>query len=142
MTFVQNITDVDDKIIEKSKAEGISAAEVAAKYSQLFIEQMRQAGVLDPDIRPRATEEIPEMIELIKLLIDSGHAYVQDGDVYFQVDTFKGYGSLSGRDVENAESGHRDLRADGQGLEERKRSQADFALWKTAKPGEPCWDSP
>lgn len=128
VTFVQNVTDVDDKIIARAAEENTTAAKIAKKYTDLFIQDMHAAGVLDPDIRPKATEEIGPMIELVKNLIDAGHAYEQDGDVYFGVRSFKGYGSLSGRDVEDAEAGHRDLRADGQGLEGRKRDNADFAL--------------
>lgn len=128
VTFVQNVTDVDDKIIARAAEEKTTAAEIAKKYTDLFIQDMHAANILDPDIRPKATEEIPAMIELVESLIDNGHAYVEDGDVYFDVSSFKGYGSLSGRNVEDAESGHRDLRADGQGLEERKHNEADFAL--------------
>ena len=142
VTFVQNVTDVDDKIIGKSLEEGRSAAEVAAEYTEAFIEDMRAAGVLDPDIRPKATEEIPAMIELIQELIDGGHAYDADGDVYFNVRSFPAYGELSGRNVDEMESGHRELRADGKGVEDRKRDPLDFALWKAAKPGEPAWESP
>ena len=140
--FVQNITDVDDKIINKSKEEGRSAAEVAAEYTQAFIDDMHAVGVLDPDVRPKATEEIPEMIELVEQLIAGGHAYEADGDVYFSVRSFPEYGALSGRNVDEMESGHRELRAEGQGLEDRKQDLLDFALWKAAKPGEPSWDSP
>ena len=128
VTFVQNVTDVDDKIIARAAEENTTAAEIARKYTDLFIADMEAAGVLAPDIRPRATEEIDAMIELIQGLIDAGHAYEKDGDVYFDVRSFKGYGSLSGRDIENAQSGHRELRSDGQGLEERKQSEVDFAL--------------
>ena len=128
VVFVQNVTDVDDKIIARANEEGVSAADIAAKYTELFIKDMHDAGVLDPDIRPRATQEIPEMIELVQNLVNKGFAYEQDGDVYFDVHKFKGYGSLSGRDVDQAESGHRELLADGQGLEERKEHEADFAL--------------
>lgn len=128
VTFVQNVTDVDDKIIKRANEEGTTAAELAKKYTEFFISDMHDAGVLDPDIRPKATEEIPAMIKLVQNLIDNGHAYVQDGDVYYSVRSFKGYGSLSGRDVDNAESGHREMATDGQGLEGRKQDQADFAL--------------
>ena len=128
VTFVQNVTDVDDKIINRAAQENTTAAEIAKKYTDLFIEDMHAAGVMDPDIRPRATQEIDSMIELVQALVEKGHAYVQDGDVYFDVRSFKGYGSLSGRNVDEAESGHRQLQADGQGLEERKHAQADFAL--------------
>ncbi len=142
VTFVQNVTDVDDKIIGKSLEEGRSAAEVAAEYTEAFIADMRAAGVLDPDIRPKATEEIPAMIELIQELIDGGNAYDVDGDVYFSVRSFPAYGELSGRNVDEMESGHRELRADDKGVSDRKRDPLDFALWKAAKPGEPAWESP
>ena len=128
VTFVQNVTDVDDKIINRAAQENSTAAEIAKKYTDEFIGDMRAAGVLDPDIRPRATEEIDAMIELVSALIEKNHAYVQDGDVYFDVRSFKGYGSLSGRDIEDAQSGHRELQSDGLGLEDRKRAEHDFAL--------------
>ena len=140
--FVSNITDVDDKIIKKASEEGRSAAEVAAEYSQAFLDDMHAMNVQDPDVRPRATEEIPEMIQLIQELIDGGHAYEVEGDVYFSVRSYADYGALSGRNIDEMEGGHRELRADGQGLEDRKRDHLDFALWKAAKPGEPSWESP
>ncbi|MGN0301772.1 MAG: cysteine--tRNA ligase [Anaerotardibacter sp.] len=142
VTFVQNVTDVDDKIINKAREEGRTAAEVAQEFTEAFIADMRAAGVLDPDIRPKATEEIDTMINLVQKLIDKGHAYEVDGDVYFAVRSYDGYGQLSGRNIDEMESGHRELRADGQGLEDRKRDPLDFALWKAAKPGEPSWTSP
>ncbi len=142
VTFVQNVTDVDDKIINRAAEEGRTAAEVAAEYTAAFIQDMHAAGVADPTIRPKATEEIPAMIELVQSLVDKGHAYVVDGDVYFSVRSDPRYGTLSGRNVDEMESGHRELRADGQGLEDRKQDPLDFALWKAAKPGEPAWDSP
>ncbi len=121
VTFVQNITDVDDKIINKAKEENRSAADVAAEYAQAFIDDMHAAGVMDPDIRPRATEEIDAMIALVEKLVAQGHAYEVEGDVYFAVRSYDGYGKLSNRNVDEMESGHRELRADGQGLEDRKR---------------------
>ena len=142
VTFVQNVTDVDDKIINKALEEGRTAAEVAEEYTDAFIADMHAAGVQDPDIRPKATEEIDTMIKLVQRLIDKGHAYEVDGDVYFAVRSYSAYGELSNRNVDEMESGHRELRADGQGLEDRKRDPLDFALWKTAKPGEPSWTSP
>lgn len=142
VTFVQNVTDVDDKIIARAAEEERTAAEVAAEYTEAFINDMHAAGVLDPDIRPKATEEIPEMIKLIQELIDGGHAYVADGDVYFSVRSYPAYGELSGRNIDDMEAGHRELRSDGQGLEDRKQDPLDFALWKAAKPGEPSWTSP
>ena len=134
VTFVQNVTDVDDKIINKALEEGRTAAEVAEEYTDAFIADMHAAGVQDPDIRPKATEEIDTMIKLVQRLIDKGHAYEVDGDVYFAVRSYSAYGELSNRNVDEMESGHRELRADGQGLEDRKRDPPDFALWKTAKP--------
>lgn len=142
VTFVQNVTDVDDKIIKRANEEGRSAAEVAAEYTRLFIEDMHAAGVEDPDVRPKATEEIGTMIELVQQLVEGGHAYEVEGDVYFAVRSYDAYGQLSGRNIDEMEGGHRELRADGQGLEDRKRDPLDFALWKAAKPGEPSWDSP
>ncbi len=142
VTFVQNITDVDDKIIARANEEERAAAEVAADYTESFIEDVHAIGVQDPDVRPRATEEIGEMVDLVQRLVDGGHAYEVDGDVYFSVRSFDGYGELSGRDVDEMEGGHRELRAEGLGLDDRKRDPLDFALWKAAKPGEPSWDSP
>lgn len=142
VTFVQNVTDVDDKIIKRANEEGRTAAEVASEYTERFIADMHEAGVKDPDVRPKATEEIGTMIELIEELIAGGHAYAVEGDVYFAVRSYEGYGQLSGRNIDEMEGGHRELRADGQGLEDRKRDPLDFALWKAAKPGEPSWPSP
>ena len=141
VTFVQNVTDVDDKIIKKANEEGRSAAEVAKEYTEAFIADMHATGVMDPDVRPKATEEIPAMIELVQAIIDRGHAYVEEGDVYFDVRSFPSYGKLSGRNIDEMESGHRDLVAGG-AVDDRKRDPLDFALWKAAKPGEPSWDSP
>ncbi|MDO4841756.1 MAG: class I tRNA ligase family protein, partial [Phoenicibacter congonensis] len=142
VTFVQNLTDCDDKIINKANEQGRTPEDVTEEFINKFISDMHDAGVLDPTIRPRATQEIPEMIEITQTLIEKGHAYEVDGDVYFDVASDKTYGVLSGRDVNDGESGHRTLIADGQGLEKRKRAEADFALWKASKPGEPSWDSP
>lgn len=141
VTFVQNVTDVDDKIIARASEEGRSASEVAAEYTDAFIQDMRALGVADPTVRPKATEEIDTMIALAERLIEEGHAYAtDDGDVYFSVRSFPDYGALSGRNVDDMEAGHRDLRTAG--IEDRKRDPLDFALWKAAKPEEPAWDSP
>lgn len=142
VTFVQNVTDVDDKIIARANEEGKSAEDIARYYTELFIADMEAANVLAPDIRPKATEEIPAMIELIERLIQNGHAYVIDGDVYFSVRSDTHYGSLSGRNIDEMEAGHRELRAAGGNIEDRKQDPLDFALWKAAKPNEPSWDSP
>ena len=141
VTFVQNVTDVDDKIIKKANEEGRTAEEVASEYTKAFIDDMHAVNVKDPTVRPKATEEIDTMIALVQKLIERGHAYATDeGDVYFDVRSFHSYGSLSGRNIDEMEAGHRDLRTEG--IEDRKRDPLDFALWKAAKPGEPAWDSP
>ena len=140
VVFVQNVTDVDDKIINKANEEGRTAAEVAEEYTKAFIEDMHKLGVKDPTVRPKATQEIDAMINLVKDLVDKGHAYEVDGDVYFSVRSYPGYGALSGRNVDEMEAGHRELRTSG--IEDRKRDPLDFALWKASKPGEPAWDSP
>lgn len=136
VSFVQNVTDVDDKIIKKSHEEGRSFSEVASEYTQAFIDAMDSVNVLPPTVRPKATETIPEMIDLIERLISSGHAYAVDGDVYFSVRSFPAYGKLSGRDVDDMRSGARIE------IDDRKNDPLDFALWKSAKPGEPSWKSP
>ena len=141
VVFVQNITDVDDKIINKANEEGRSAAEVAEEFTEAFISDMHAVNVMDPTVRPKATEEIDTMIALVEELIKGGHAYATDeGDVYFSVRSFPSYGALSGRDVDEMEAGHRELRTEG--IEDRKRDPLDFAVWKAAKPGEPAWESP
>ncbi len=137
VTFAQNLTDVDDKIINRANEEGRTAAEVAEEYSAAFIEQMHRFGILDPDIRPRATREIEAMQDMIKTLIEHDHAYVADnGDVYFSVRSDRDYGILSGRDVDQLRAGERVE------VNDEKRDPLDFALWKAAKPGEPSWPSP
>ena len=137
VTFAQNLTDVDDKIINRANEQGRTPEEVAAEFSDAFIEQMHRLSVLDPDIRPRATREIPAMIEMIQGLIEQGHAYAPgNGDVYFSVRSDPGYGCVSGRNVDELKVGAR-IEAN-----DEKRDPLDFALWKAAKPGEPMWDSP
>ena len=137
VTFAQNLTDVDDKIINRANEEGKTAAEVAEECSAAFIEQMHRFGVMDPDIRPRATREIEAMQEMISLLIERGHAYpVPSGDVYFSVRSDHSYGVLSGRDLDQMRAGERVE------VNDEKRDPFDFALWKAAKPGEPSWPSP
>ncbi|MEY8678518.1 cysteine--tRNA ligase [Granulimonas faecalis] len=135
--FAQNLTDVDDKIIQRANEEGVTAAELARTYSDAFIEQMGRLNVLAPDIRPRATQEIDAMVSMISGLIDQGNAYaVPSGDVYFSVRSCETYGRVSGRNVDELLVGAR--------IEENsdKRDPLDFALWKAAKPGEPSWESP
>lgn len=134
--YVRNFTDVDDKIIKRAQEEGITATKVAQKYIEAYHEDMKRLGVGRPDIEPKATEHIREMIEVIKGLIQKEHAYVVDGDVYFRVASFKEYGKLSKRNLEDLKAGARVE------VDERKSDPLDFALWKASKPGEPAWDSP
>lgn len=137
VTFVRNFTDVDDKIIARANLEGVAPHAVAQTYIDAFYEDMDRLGVLRADIEPRATEHIAEMIALCETLIAKGHAYpTPNGDVYFRVRSYDGYGRLSGRNIEELVSGAR--------IEpgEHKEDPLDFALWKGAKPGEPFWESP
>jgi cysteinyl-tRNA synthetase len=136
VTFVRNFTDIDDKIIRRAAQEGVSAREVSERNIAAFHEDMASLGVLAPDIEPKATEHVPEMIGLIQRLIAGGYAYVVDGDVYFEVRRFPAYGKLSGKNLDELQSGARVE------VDERKRDPRDFALWKSAKPGEPAWESP
>jgi cysteinyl-tRNA synthetase len=136
VTFVKNFTDVDDKIIARASAEGLTAHEVSERYIAEFRADMAAIGVAPADVEPKATEHIGEMIALIERLIARGLAYVVDGDVYFEVRRFPGYGRLSGKNLEELVAGARVE------VDERKRDPRDFALWKAAKPGEPAWPSP
>jgi len=141
VTFVSNYTDVEDKIIARAAEEGLTPAALARKYEQVYSQAMDALRVLRPDVTPRATEHIPEMVELIEALVSRGHAYPAESpsggtDVYFSVRSFDGYGALSHQSIEDLESGARV--EPGQ----HKRDPLDFALWKAAKPGEPSWGSP
>jgi cysteinyl-tRNA synthetase len=136
VTFVRNFTDIDDKIIRRAGQEGVPAREVSERNIAAFHEDMAALGVLRPDVEPRATEHVPEMIGLIERLVARGYAYVVDGDVYFEVRRFPAYGKLSGKNLDELQAGARVE------VDERKRDPRDFALWKSAKPGEPAWDSP
>lgn len=135
-TYVRNFTDVDDKIIKRATEEGISPEAVAEKYIAAFYEDMDRLNVARPDVEPRATAHVGEMIAHIEKLIEKGHAYEVGGDVYFSVDSFRPYGRLSGRNLDDLMVGARVE------VDERKRNPLDFALWKAAKPGEPSWTSP
>jgi len=136
VTFVRNLTDVDDKIIARAQSAGVSSAELAAANIQAFAEDVRVLGCLPPTLEPRATEHVPEMIELIGELESKGLAYNAGGDVYYAVDKFPEYGKLAKRRLEDMVAGAR-VEVDA-----RKRHPMDFALWKASKPGEPWWDSP
>jgi len=134
--FVRNITDVDDKIIAKANQTGQTFDAVVKENIDLYYKDMADLGVNRADVEPRATENIPLMIAHIEGLIKKGHAYVSEGDVYFRVRSFPGYGKLSGQSVDKMLEG---VRID---KDEKKEDPLDFALWKKAKPGEPSWPSP
>jgi cysteinyl-tRNA synthetase len=136
VTYVQNFTDVDDKIINRAAEEGCDPLALARKYIDEYFKDAKALNILPADVHPKATEHIPEMIEIIKKLEEKGLAYNEDGDVYFAVAEFPGYGKLSGRSLEDMQAG---ARVD---INERKRNPMDFALWKKAKEGEPYWESP
>jgi cysteinyl-tRNA synthetase len=137
VTYTRNYTDVDDKIINRAAEEGISSKELAERNIEAFDEDMAGLGVAVPEERPRATETIEEIIELVSELIKKGYAYEVEGDVYFSVRKFKGYGKLSRKNIEELESGARVE------VDERKQDPLDFALWKATKPGEDLkWPSP
>ena len=137
VNYVQNFTDVDDKIINKSIEEGISASEVSEKYIKCFFEDINRLNILESVKRPKVTENMAEIIEIIQKLIDNGFAYEKDGDVYFEVKKYKDYGKLSNQKIEELELG---ARID---VSEIKKNPMDFALWKKKKKeGEPFWESP
>ena len=136
VTYVQNFTDVDDKIINTSNGEGVSWDTIANRYIDSYFEVMDALGVQRADIYPRVSTHIEDIIAMIQTLIDKGYAYELDGDVYYSVEKFEHYGELSGRTLDDMEAGAR-IEVDG-----RKKNPMDFALWKAAKPGEPYWESP
>ena len=137
--FVMNITDIDDKIINRAADEGRTTEEVAETYEAVYLEQMDRLGIRRPDAMPHATEYVAEMIAVISELVERDVGYViDDAGVYFEVAKFAGYGQLVGQDPEVLLEGS-GMRVE---MDERKRSPQDFALWKAAKPGEPSWDSP
>lgn len=137
VTYVRNITDIDDKIIARANENGEDFRDLTARFIAAMHDDCRDLGVLPPDHEPRATEAVDGMLAMITTLIDNGHAYAADnGDVYYDVSAFPGYGKLSGKKVEDLRSGARVEVA------EAKDDPLDFALWKAAKPGEPSWDSP
>lgn len=136
VTYVQNFTDVDDKIINTSNGEGVSWDIIANRYIDSYFEVMDALGVQRADIYPRVSTHIDDIIAMIQTLIDKGYAYELDGDVYYSVEKFGHYGELSGRTLDDMEAGAR-IEVDG-----RKKNPMDFALWKAAKPGEPYWESP
>jgi len=133
--YVRNFTDVDDKIIDRANKLGKETGVLAQEYINAFHEDMERLHVLNADMEPRATEHIEGMIEMIKTLLDRGYAYAEGDNVYFSVKSFKEYGRLSGRNLEDMQAGSRIA------VDEKKRDPMDFVLWKAAKPGEPEWPS-
>ncbi len=136
VTFVQNFTDIDDKIIKKANEEGTDYKTVSEKYIEEFWKDAKGLNFRPATVHPKATENIDKIIEIVSGLIENGHAYAVDGDVYFSPKTFPEYGKLSHQPLEELEAGARIMVGD------IKRDPMDFALWKAAKPGEPYWDSP
>ncbi|MEP7055134.1 MAG: cysteine--tRNA ligase, partial [Actinomycetota bacterium] len=132
--YVRNVTDIDDKIIANAAVESVSTWALAESNHRAFLAAYDALGVLRPTVEPRATGHVPEMITLMQLLIDRGYAYPAGGDVYFDVSSFKPYGTLSGQVPADMRQGEAD--------DSHKRSPVDFALWKAAKPGEPSWPTP
>ncbi len=136
VTFVQNFTDIDDKIIKRANEEGTDFVTVSEKYIEEFWKDAKGLNFREANIHPKATENIDKIIEIVSGLIDNGHAYAVDGDVYFSPKTFNEYGKLSHQPLEELEAGARIMVGD------IKKDPMDFALWKAAKPGEPYWESP
>ena len=149
VTYVRNITDIDDKIIARANENGEDFSALTKRFIQAMHEDAEELGVLPPDEEPSATASMPEIIDMVQTLIDKGHAYTAQveegadegdndapGDVYYDVSTFENYGKLSGKKLEDLRAGERVA------VDERKDDPLDFVLWKAAKPGEPSWDSP
>ena len=136
VTFVQNFTDIDDKMIRRANEMGITVPELAERFIAEYFEDADALGIKRADVHPRATHEIEEIIKIVKTLIEKGHAYEKEGDVYFSVVSFPEYGKLSKQSIDELVSGARIE------VDERKNNPLDFALWKTSKPGEPFWESP
>ena len=135
--YIQNFTDVDDKIINAANKEGVTWKDISDRYIKAYFEAMDALNVRRADVYPRVSETIPEIIDMVKTLVDKGYAYpVENGDVFYSVEKFTPYGRLSGRRLEDMQAG---ARID---IDTRKHHPMDFALWKAAKPGEPAWDSP
>jgi cysteinyl-tRNA synthetase len=137
LTYVRNITDIDDKIIQRSNDNGEDFQQLTARFIDAMHEDERALNVLPPDIEPRATQSIAEIVAMIEALLAKGYAYVgSNGDVYYSVAKFENYGRLSGKNIEDLQAGERVE------VDPAKRNALDFVLWKTAKPGEPSWESP
>ena len=139
VTFVQNFTDIDDKMIRRANEEGITVKELADRFINEYYKDAKALGIRPATVHPKATEHIPEIIALISKLIENGHAYASpSGDVYYRVSAFPGYGKLSGPNADDRETGA----SERLNVDTDKEAPEDFALWKAQKPGEPAWDSP
>jgi len=138
VTYVQNFTDIDDKMIRRANEEGVTVKELAEKYITAYQEDAQALGIMPAGVHPRATQHIPHMLSLIQTLMDKGKAYASGGDVYFRVRSFPAYGQLSGQDMEELEEGASDRSI----MEADKEDPRDFVLWKAQKEGEPAWNSP
>ena len=136
VTYVQNFTDVDDKIIRRANEEGVPASELSERYIREYKTDAHGLNVMDADIHPKVTENMDLIIDMVKKLVESGHAYESNGDVYFRTTSFADYGKLSGQPMEELQAG---ARID---VNDQKENPLDFAVWKAAKPGEPYWESP
>jgi cysteinyl-tRNA synthetase len=136
VTYVQNFTDIEDRIIETARQQGITVGALAKQYADRFLQEMDALGVERADYYPLATASVPKMLEIIQTLVARGFAYAVDGDVFYRVTAFPTYGRLSGRSLEEMQAGARIE------VDPRKEHPMDFVLWKAAKPGEPSWDSP
>lgn len=136
VTYVQNFTDVDDKIIKKANEEGVTAHEISEKYIAEYKKDAHGLNVMDADIHPKVTESMDIIIDIVKVLVEKGYAYESNGDVYFRTSKFKDYGKLSKMPIDELRAG---ARVD---ISEHKEDPLDFAVWKAAKPGEPYWESP
>ncbi len=136
VTFVQNFTDIDDKVIKKANEENTTYDVIAERYIKEYYTDAQGLGIHKASVHPRATENIGEIIDIVDTLVKKGHAYEVNGDVYFRARSFKDYGKLSHQPIDELESGARIA------VGEQKEDPIDFALWKAAKPGEPSWDSP
>ncbi|MEF8847659.1 MAG: cysteine--tRNA ligase, partial [Candidatus Thermoplasmatota archaeon] len=134
--YVQNVTDVDDKIINVANKKGVDALDYSCRFCDRCLSDLDKIGIRRADEYPKASETIEDMIEMVEKIVENGYGYESDGDVYFSVEKFEGYGKLSGQNIEEMKAGAR--------IEpgEKKKRPLDFTLWKKAKPGEPSWDSP
>ncbi len=143
VNYVSNFTDVDDKIIKRAIEEGVTSSEISERYIEEVMKDMKDLNVMEATTHPKATEEIDDMIAMIETLIEKGYAYEVNGTVYFRTRSFKDYGKLSKKNIDDLEAGHRDekhaLKVSGEG---EKEDFLDFVLWKPKKEGEPSWESP